>query len=50
MESKARVEALATQLPVVQKEAADQAVVAFIPKPVAALANELPQLQANGAH
>ena len=43
-ESKARVEALTTQMPAAQKDAADQAVRSFKPKPMNAAANEVPQL------
>jgi localization factor PodJL len=43
-ESKARVEALTTQMPAAQKDAADQAVRSFKPKPMNAVANEVPQL------
>jgi localization factor PodJL len=42
MDSKARTEALATQIPSAQKDAADQAIAAFKPQPVAPEVNEAP--------
>jgi localization factor PodJL len=43
MESNARVDALATQMPAAQKASADQAVLSFKAKPMNTEANEVPQ-------